>query len=130
MLNYIRSGVNSCTKITLAPTDLFFIQVANYGLGGLYTVHYDQVMMDKHFRHARNIFNVMAGDRMATVGQLFELKSWYLPNLFTLDYGLLDGRPCRWIHSFSPGWSRCAPQKRVCGPLVEYGSGQSYFYTI
>jgi hypothetical protein len=43
--------------------------VANYGLGGLYTVHYDQVLMglNSKSQEARKVFNIMTGDRIATV---------------------------------------------------------------
>ena len=49
------------------------MKVANYGLGGLYTVHYDQVLMgaDPRSREARQVFNVVAGDRITTVFNTF-----------------------------------------------------------
>jgi hypothetical protein len=44
-------------------------KVANYGLGGLYTVHYDQVLMGAsvHAMEARKLFNILTGDRITTV---------------------------------------------------------------
>jgi hypothetical protein len=53
----------------------FYYKVANYGLGGLYTVHYDQVLMgaDPKSREARQVFNIVAGDRITTVG--FNLRT-------------------------------------------------------
>ena len=43
--------------------------MANYGLGGLYTVHYDQVLMtaSPNSLEARKVFNIMTGDRITTV---------------------------------------------------------------
>ena len=42
-------------------------QVANYGIAGQYEVHYDQVMMDKNHMQNREVFNIYAGDRIATL---------------------------------------------------------------
>ncbi|TRY78772.1 hypothetical protein TCAL_01746 [Tigriopus californicus] len=42
-------------------------QVANYGLAGQYDVHYDQVLMDKRHMQNREVFNMFAGDRMASL---------------------------------------------------------------
>jgi hypothetical protein len=43
------------------------LQVANYGLAGQYSCHYDQIMMDKKHIQNREVFNVYAGDRIATL---------------------------------------------------------------
>jgi hypothetical protein len=55
---------------------IFVPKVANYGLGGLYTVHYDQVLMGAsvHAMEARKLFNILTGDRITTVRNLFALK--------------------------------------------------------
>ena len=43
-------------------------QVANYGIAGQYDVHYDQVLMGNGGgMQKREVFNIYAGDRMATV---------------------------------------------------------------
>lgn len=42
-------------------------QVANYGLAGQYSCHYDQVLMDKRHIQNREVFNIYAGDRMLTL---------------------------------------------------------------
>lgn len=42
-------------------------QVANYGLAGQYYAHYDQTMMDKKSLQTREVFNIFAGDRVATI---------------------------------------------------------------
>lgn len=49
--------------------DAELYQVANYGLAGQYTSHYDQVLMGTtpHSLQRREIFNMYAGDRMATI---------------------------------------------------------------
>jgi len=48
--------------------DAELYQVANYGLAGQYYAHYDQVLMDanKYSLQAREVFNMYAGDRLAT----------------------------------------------------------------
>jgi len=48
--------------------DAELYQVANYGLAGQYISHYDQVLMEagKFDLQARDMFNIYAGDRLAT----------------------------------------------------------------
>ena len=49
--------------------DAELYQVANYGLAGQYTSHYDQVLMGTSPAaiQRREIFNLYAGDRLATI---------------------------------------------------------------
>merc|ERR1719228_3232344 len=49
--------------------DAELYQVANYGLAGQYTSHYDQVLMGTNSNaiQRRDLFNMYAGDRMATI---------------------------------------------------------------
>ena len=42
-------------------------QVANYGMSGQYNTHHDAVLMDKHSRQQKLVFNIDNGDRIATV---------------------------------------------------------------
>ena len=54
--------------------DAELYQVANYGIAGQYDVHIDQVMManDASARmQKREVFNIYAGDRVATVSKWF-----------------------------------------------------------
>ena len=54
--------------------DAELYQVANYGIAGQYDVHIDQVMManDASARmQKREVFNIYAGDRVATVSKQF-----------------------------------------------------------
>ena len=48
-------------------------QVANYGIAGQYDVHYDQVLMGmgQNTMQKREVFNIYAGDRLATVSFKF-----------------------------------------------------------
>jgi len=58
--------------------DAELYQVANYGLAGQYTQHYDQVLMTggKHTLQHREMFNIYAGDRIATfMGYLSDVAS-------------------------------------------------------
>ena len=50
----------------LSTRDAELYQIANYGIAGQYDVHYDQVMMEPGISR-REWFNVVSGDRMATV---------------------------------------------------------------
>ena len=51
-------------------------QVANYGLAGQYYAHYDQTMMDKNHIQNRELFNIYAGDRIATImGYLTDVEA-------------------------------------------------------
>ena len=48
--------------------DAELYQVANYGIAGQYDVHYDQVLMgQQNVMQKREVFNIYAGDRLATV---------------------------------------------------------------
>ena len=48
--------------------DAELYQVANYGIAGQYDVHYDQVLMGQNNpMQKREVFNIYAGDRLATV---------------------------------------------------------------
>ena len=47
--------------------DAELYQVANYGLSGQYTTHFDVTMIDKKSLSAREVFNIKNGDRIASV---------------------------------------------------------------
>lgn len=61
---------------TMSTNHSELYQVANYGLAGQYYAHYDQVLMDKRHMQNREVFNVYAGDRTATVmGYLSDVEA-------------------------------------------------------
>ena len=88
--------------------------MANYGLAGQYTDHYDQVLMGagRGAVQAREMFNMYAGDRLATVmGYLshvpaggytvFPLIGAYVrcvQNTAKYDWAQYCGTPCILVH--------------------------------
>ena len=107
-------------------------QVANYGLAGQYSCHYDQVLMDKRHIQNREVFNIYAGDRMLTL-------MGYLSDVLAGGYTVtsIEAEPSNaalWNATrMYNGWASCARRlgraKRSLRILVRMRDMCSFLYT-